>query len=68
MLFLWNRLREKYFEKMSVEDRFTFNDINNCVRIIWTDPEYDEMRKQELIKPLLYETIDLCKKARGWTN
>lgn len=59
---IWNQLRAAFFEKLSAEDRLQFNKLNMLARRVANREDIDDMKKQELIKPLLDGTLRMCKK------
>ena len=63
MLAIWKNLRARFFERLSVQDRFKFNRMHILARRIAKDPAHSNMRKQELVYPLLHSAVEMCRKT-----
>jgi len=63
MLEIWKMLRARFFERLPVQDRYTFNRMHVLARRIAKDPAHSVMRKQELVCPLLHSAVEMCRKT-----
>jgi hypothetical protein len=63
MLEIWKMLRAKFFEWISVKDRYKFNRMHVLARHIAKDRAHSNIRKQELVYPPLHSAVEMCRKT-----
>jgi hypothetical protein len=63
MLEIWKLLRAGFFERLPAQDRLKFNRMHVLARRIAKDPAHSNMRKQELVYPLLHSAVEMCRKT-----
>ena len=63
MLEIWKMLRARFFQRLPVQDRYTFNRMHVLARRIAKDLTHSNIRKQELVYPLLHSAVAMCRKT-----
>ncbi len=63
MLDIWKILRAGFFQRLLAQDRFTFNRMHVLARRIAKESAHSDLRKQELVYPILHSAVEMCRKT-----